>query len=117
MPPAPANVDEYFDALSADRYAQMQVLRQRVRDALGDVEETFQYKMPTYERNGAFVCAIASQKHYLAVYTCTDVLKRFADDLAHLNCGKSCVRLKHVDDLKPAVLKKLLQAQLVEIGA
>ncbi len=60
--------------------------------------------------------ALAPQKNYMAIYICAVssngkyIAEEFADDLGKVNCGKSCIRFKKLEDLNLNGLKKALIA-------
>jgi len=68
------------------------------------VEESFKYKMPTFEKGDNWV-SIANQKHYVSVYFCSEEL--IADikvNYPKLSYGKGCVRIKDNQDIPIADL-------------
>lgn len=95
----PTAVADYIAALSAARRSRAQAIRAAVHDAVSGVAETMCYRMPTFEKAGAWV-AFANQKHYLAVYFCSAEL--IASIRAHhpeLDCGVGCVRIRDTQHL------------------
>ena len=102
-------VDQYFDGISEDRIKQMEGLRKLIKDIFPDVTEDMSYKLPTYTYNGLKICAIASQKHYMALYIMYyDLLKHFEEELQVFNCGKSCIRFKKLDNNSQVLFQKIL---------
>jgi uncharacterized protein YdhG (YjbR/CyaY superfamily) len=92
--PQPPTVDAYLAALADERRRRAQAIRAAIHDAVSGVAETMRYRMPTFEKDGAWV-AFASQKQYLAVYFCSAEL--IASIRAHhpeLDCGVGCVRIR-----------------------
>ncbi|MGH8808069.1 MAG: iron chaperone [Noviherbaspirillum sp.] len=60
---APATIDEYISAFSPDVQAVLQKVRQVVRSAAPDAQETISYQMPAFKLNGALVYFAAFKKH------------------------------------------------------
>ncbi|WP_455203000.1 DUF1801 domain-containing protein [Kaarinaea lacus] len=88
------------------RGQRLQELREHFIRAVSGVEESFKYKMPTFEKGDNWV-SIANQKHYISVYFCSEEL--IADiKVKHpkLSFGKGCVRIKDNQDLPLADLGK-----------
>jgi hypothetical protein len=57
--------------------------------------------------------AIALQKNYLALYICATkngkyLTEYYQDKLGKVNCGKSCIRFKKLEDLKLSTVKLML---------
>ena len=101
-------VDDYLDQLPPDRKYAVSSLRELIFETIPEAEETFQYKMPTYDAGGDFLAAVASQKHYISLYMNTDMVEAHKDELSHLNCGKSCIRFKRLEDLPLETVKSIL---------
>ncbi len=61
------------------------------------LEECFDYKMPTYKSDGLYI-AFASQKNYFSFYTNEEsVLESFKDEIPSTSLGKSCARIKYTE--------------------
>lgn len=106
--------DQYFKALDGDRKADMELLRALIKKAFPEVIEDMSYKLPTYSVNGLRICAIANQKHYIALYIMNyDLLAKFKNELTSFNCGKSCIRFKELNtntyDLFDNILRYILE--------
>ena len=101
-------IDKYLAGLPDDRRVALQTLRELIHTNLPDVLEMWAYKMPSFERNG-FILSMASQKNYMSLYVCeTDLLEKYAEQLAHLNCGKSCIRFKKLTDLPMETVSRII---------
>jgi len=84
----------YVAALVGERKRRFEAVRRTILDSCAGVVESMRYRMPTFEKDGAWV-AMASQKRYLAVYFCSAEL--IAGVRAHhpeLDCGVGCVRIR-----------------------
>ena len=60
---APENIDEYISAFSPDVQAIPQQVRQVVRSAAPDAQETISYQIPAFKQNGVLVYFAAFKKH------------------------------------------------------
>jgi uncharacterized protein YdhG (YjbR/CyaY superfamily) len=60
---APESIDEYIAAFSPDVQAILQQVRQVVRSAAPDAEETISYRIPAFKLNGVLVYFAAFKKH------------------------------------------------------
>jgi uncharacterized protein YdhG (YjbR/CyaY superfamily) len=118
--PQPASVAEYLASLPPDRRAEIERVRQVVRQNLpAGYEEgvgfgMICYSVPlsayrdTYNKQPLMYAALASQKNYLSlylmpVYPDSALVKRLRDAFAasgkKLDMGKSCIRFQRADDL------------------
>lgn len=59
----PENIDEYISAFSPDVQAILQQVRQVVRNAAPDAQETISYQIPAFKLNGVLVYFAAFKKH------------------------------------------------------
>lgn len=103
------NAQAYFSSVQHDRKEAMDNLRSMILEVLPNAVESMDYKLPTYTYNKFRMCAIASQKNYMALYVMNyDLLKHFEAELGYLNCGKSCIRFKELDIKTIDLLKRIL---------
>ena len=103
-------VPEYLKTLPDDIRKSLTKLRALICKIAPDAKESMQYGMPTYDLNGMW-CAFNSQKNYLALYAgCTPIVEQFKKNLGKVNCGKSCIRFKKLEDLDLGVVEEMLTA-------
>jgi len=102
------DVDQYLQGLEPSRREALQRIRAAIFETVPDVEETMKYRMPTYELDEV-VCAFASQKQYMSLYMDTTLVEKHKEALKHLNCGKSCIRFRHIDELPLDTVKRILE--------
>jgi uncharacterized protein YdhG (YjbR/CyaY superfamily) len=100
-------VDAYLDVQNPERQAALQAVRELIFEAVPEIRETMRYRMPTYELDEVVV-AFASQKHYMSLYLDTELVEKYGGELAGLDCGKSCVRFKRIDDLPLDTVRAIL---------
>lgn len=63
----PGTIDEYIAACSPETRSILERVRQVVRDAAPDAEETISYRMPALRQNGILVY-YAAFKHHIGLY-------------------------------------------------
>lgn len=103
------SIAEYLEQIPPARKQAISTLCQLIRDAVPEAEESLGYNMPTYNAAGDFLAAVASQKNYMSLYMDADVVAAHKDDLAGLNCGKSCIRFRRLEQLPLDVVRTMLQ--------
>jgi hypothetical protein len=69
----------------------------------------------------AILCALASQKNYMALYVCeSDIVKAHLPQLGKVSCGKGCIRFKRLTDLNlssvESILREILELRKQGIG-
>jgi uncharacterized protein YdhG (YjbR/CyaY superfamily) len=97
-----------------ERERAVSTLRYLIRETIPEVRVSFRCKMPTYEAAGDFLVTVTSQKHYLGLYMNHDRISAHKDDLSHLDCGKSCIRFKKLDDLPQEMVRVILRETYAE---
>jgi uncharacterized protein YdhG (YjbR/CyaY superfamily) len=88
----------YLDELPEDRRKAISKLRTLIRKTAPDAVEGMDYGMIVYTM-GSMLCALASQKQYMALYADVAVVEAHRHRLGKLNCGKSCIRFRNLDEL------------------
>lgn len=101
-------VDGYLDEIPAERRRALMELRKLILSIAPKARETMLYGMPAYLLDEPF-CAFASQKHYMALYCCDDLVDQYRSRLGKLDCGKSCIRFRKIEDLPMDVISSLLE--------
>jgi uncharacterized protein YdhG (YjbR/CyaY superfamily) len=99
-------ITQYLQELPAGRRAALEKLRALINRVAPDAAEGMSYGLPSF----GDVCAFASQKQYMALYVCDDVLDSYRSQLGKLNCGKCCIRFRHFEDLPLAAVEGILTA-------
>ena len=117
------NRQDYIDALNPERKDIILTVDKLIQKTVPSLKPYFTYNMLGY---GAFktknykkeiiqwpVIALASQKNYISLYVCAILdgkylAEDYKDRLGKVSVGKSCIRIKRLDDLNVEVLKELL---------
>lgn len=90
-------LDAYWGSLPDERRQGMEAVRALLFRIWPELKEDMALNMPTYHLNGAPLCALAAQKHYLAFYVMPyDLLDAFKLELIVFDRGRSCIRFKRV---------------------
>ena len=106
-------IDSYLQTLPDNRRHALTTLRTWIDEALPDAREVIEYNMPGIAQD-QLICSFKSQKNYMSLYMDTDVVAAHQEELGHLNCGKSCIRFTHIDQLPEATIKQMLQETAVK---
>jgi len=100
-------VAQYLAELPKDRLEEITKLRGMIRKAAPKVTEGMNYGMIEFSL-GEPLCCLASQKQHLSLYCDPTLLAQYKSRLGKLNCGKSCLRFKSLDQLPLDVIADLL---------
>ena len=111
-------LDGYFMNLKNPKhFDDLQELRSFLHSKLPDASEDLTYSMPTYSQEGAVVVSMASQKNYMALYMDMELVENHRPELGKLNCGKSCIRFKKLEELPLDVIDVILQETIEKQAA
>jgi uncharacterized protein YdhG (YjbR/CyaY superfamily) len=106
-------IDSYLQTLPDKRRDALTTLRTWIDQALPNAREVIEYNMPGIAQD-ALICSFKSQKAYMSLYMDTDVVAAHQAELSHLNCGKSCIRFTHINQLPEATIKQMLKETAVK---
>jgi uncharacterized protein YdhG (YjbR/CyaY superfamily) len=112
-----STISEYLEELPADRRAALSQVRALIHRVAPGTAEAMKYGLPSFGE----LCALASQKNYMALYVCeTDIVKAHLAQLGKVSCGKGCIRFKRIEDLNldtvELIFKDVLELRKQGIG-
>lgn len=87
----PRDIDEYIQMFPDDIQVILESLRQTIRKAAPEAEETISYQMPTFKQNGALVHFAAFKKH-IGFYPTPSGIEAFKEELSAYEGSKGTVR-------------------------
>ncbi len=89
--PTPRNIDEYIASFPEVVQAVLEKVRQTIKDAAPEAEETIKYQMPTFTLKGNLVHFAAYQKH-IGLYPAPSGVEEFKAELSVFESGKGTLR-------------------------
>ncbi len=108
-PKEATSVEDYFNQVPDNRREMLRDIRAIIFELFPGIEENMDYQLPTYIHNGQTLCALASQKNYMALYIMPyDLLEEFKDDLRAFNCAKSCIRFQELREGTLDLFRRIL---------
>jgi uncharacterized protein YdhG (YjbR/CyaY superfamily) len=112
-----ATINEYLEELPAERQSALKELRALIHRVAPQTVEAMQYGLPAF----GDLCALASQKNYMALYVCeSDIVQAHLAQLGKVSCGKGCIRFKRLADLNlsavEGILREILKLRKQGIG-
>ena len=90
---APVSVDEYILRQENDIQSALVCLRNTVRDAIPEAEETIAWSTPTWKKKGNII-RFAAGKNHIGVYVAEEAVSFFEDRLMGFETDKGVIRLK-----------------------
>ena len=103
-----ATVDEYIKTVPSERREAITRLRELCLRELKGYEESMQYGMPSYSKDGTIEISFNSQKQYISFYVLKkDVVDRYRDQLKDV--GKGCIRYRRPEQIDYGIVEKMLE--------
>ena len=117
-------VSEYIAAVPDNRKEAIKFLHDLIKKTVPKLKPYFATNMIGYgkfkyidykKREGTWpIIALANQKQYISIYVCaTDgkqhVAEKYEKDLGKVHIGRSCIRLKKIEDINVKTLQKILK--------
>jgi len=111
-------IEEYLKPLTQERRQRVEALVSVVRALYPQAEESLRYRMPTFDHPGGGWVAIANQKLYVSLYTCSaEHLEAFREQYPGIKTGKGCINFRDRDEIPmPAVEAVIKSAMEMEKG-
>ena len=88
---APKNIDEYIAGFPNDVREILEKIRQTVKKAAPDAEETIKYKIPTFTLKGNLIY-FAAHKNHIGIYPIPTGTEGFQKEIAGYKGGRGTVR-------------------------
>jgi uncharacterized protein YdhG (YjbR/CyaY superfamily) len=103
-------IDRYLKTLPQGRREALTELRSWIHETLPDAQDVIEYGMPGVYQD-ALICSYKSQKNYMSLYMDVEIVENHKTELdeAGLNCGKSCIRFRRIEQLPQETIKRMLR--------
>ncbi|MEO8588892.1 MAG: DUF1801 domain-containing protein [Flavobacteriales bacterium] len=117
MKTAALTTRDYYNELASDRQEALGTVRKLIKRIWPAITEDMSLGMPTFHLEGQALCAVASQKHFMALYIMPyDLLDAFKNDLRIYDRGKSCIRFKHLEPSTVDLFDRIIKYTGSQIG-
>lgn len=116
--PVPADHEAYLAALPEAQAAALRALRARIRAIMPQAEEGISYALPAFRMNGKAVAGYSAARAHLTYLPFSGtVLAGLADRLEGHEWSKGGLRFSPEAPLSEPLLRAIIAARLIEIGA
>lgn len=103
------DVKAYFDSVPFKWKGHLETLHKTIVECFPDATVDLRYKMPTYSWGEGWV-AIASQKNYVSLYTCSaQHLENFKASHPNYKTGRGCINFRQRDEIPIAAVKEVIR--------
>lgn len=100
----PKNVDEYIASCDEHMRTLLQEVRQAIREAIPDAEETISWSMPTYRRRKTNLIHFAAARNHIGIYPGSEAAEAFSDRLQAYSHDKGTIRIPTAEPLPLALI-------------
>jgi uncharacterized protein YdhG (YjbR/CyaY superfamily) len=97
---------KFLSELPLEKRSVIRALDKVVRAAAPKAKCSMRFGMPTYDLAGRFM-ALNSQKNYFSFYADPAIVKRYRSELIGLDCGKSCICFRSLEEVSMPTLSKI----------
>ncbi|MFQ3364020.1 MAG: hypothetical protein ACI883_000991 [Candidatus Azotimanducaceae bacterium] len=105
-------LENYINSLPEVRRTRILALQRMILQVAPHAIIDMHYKMPSYHLGDLWV-AMASQKFYISLYTCTrDNIQNFKDAYPKIRTGQGCINFKDKDELPEKAIKEVVMRTL-----
>jgi uncharacterized protein YdhG (YjbR/CyaY superfamily) len=113
---SPETIDKYLAAVSRDRRAALENLREAIRAAVPEAEECISYGIPAFRLEGRTLVWFGAAANHCAFYPGA-VVADFLDELGDYETSKGTIRFSPEKLLPAALVRRLLRARIAKSAA
>lgn len=106
-------IDEYINTFPEDVQRILNELRQTIREAAPDAQETINYQIPTFTQNGNLVHFAAFEKH-IGFYPTPSGMEAFKKELSSYKGAKGSVQFPIDQPLPLPLIRKIVKYRVKE---
>ena len=110
----PKDYDEYIKCFSTDTQTLLNQMRQTIRQAAPDAEETISYGMPAFKSNGKPLVYFAGYKNHIGFYATPTGHKEFEKELSKYKQGKGSVQFPIDEPLPLELIARIVKFRVKE---
>ncbi len=108
-----SSIDEYIAVSPVELRERLELLRETIRKAAPQAEETINYKIPTFKLNGNLVHFAAYKKH-IGFYPAPSGIKTFEKELSSFKSAKGSVQFPHDQPLPLELITRIVKFRVEE---
>lgn len=106
-------IDDYLEQIPGERRQRIEALVAMVRTLYPQAAESLRYRMPTFDHPEGGWVAIANQKQYVSLYTCSaEHLEAFREQHPTIKTGKGCINFRDRDDIPVTAVKAVISSAM-----
>ncbi len=111
---APKTIDEYIARYSPEVQEILQKVRQTIREAAPEAEETISYQMPAFTLKGRSLVYFAAHKKHIGFYPTPTGIAEFKEELAIYGAGKGTAQFPFDKPIPYDLITRIVQFRAKE---
>lgn len=111
---APRTIDEYIARFPPEVEEILQKVRQTIREAAPEAEETISYQMPTFKLKGRILVYFAAHKKHIGFYPTPTGMEEFKEELAIYGAGKGTAQFPFDKPIPYDLITRIVQFRAKE---
>lgn len=112
------SVDAYMAQLAEDRRADMEKIRQTIREAAPEATETIAYNMPALRLKGSFLVSYEAYRRHYSLFPWTErMLEALGDELRPYAVGKGTIRFPANEPVPMDLVRRIVKLRVDEVNA
>lgn len=108
------SIDQYIETFPNDVRVILEKIRQTIRKAAPNAEETISYQMPTFKLNGTYLVYFAAWKNHIGFYATPSGNEAFKEELSVYQGAKGSVRFPIDKPMPFDLIKKIVKYRIKE---
>lgn len=110
-------IDEYIEGFPPEVQITLEEMRQTIRRAAPEAEETISYQMPTFKLKGKSLVYFAAFKNHIGFYPIPSGIEAFKRELAPYKQGKGSVQFPLDKPIPYDLVDKIVRYRVKEMQA
>lgn len=109
----PHDIDKYISGFTKEKQKLLKQLRDIIKKAAPQAQETISYGMPAFKKNGMIVY-FAAWKNHIGFYPTSSAIKMFRKDLSVFNISKGTVQFPLDKPIPKGLVTRIVKFKVKE---
>jgi uncharacterized protein YdhG (YjbR/CyaY superfamily) len=114
MEKQPKTIDDYIEVQPDEIQKILEKMRQTIKEAAPEAEETISYRMPAFKLNGKPLIYFAAFKNHIGFYPIPSGIEAFKKELSNYKQGKGSVQFTLEQPIPYDLVKRIVEYRAKE---
>ncbi len=111
----PTTIDDYISTFPEATQAALQQVRDAVKQAAPDADETISYNMPTFKYGKKYLVHFAGYKNHIGFYALATDTPEFAEDFARYKKSKASVQFPLSEPMPVDLIQRVVKFNVAKL--